>query len=81
MKNATLSIALLTLTLVLTSFTTPETTTNSQIISADLSASQAGGISRKEDVQIDKATIAQIEEEAPIDGRGSQSGGVVRKED
>lgn len=86
MKKAALSIGLLTLVMVLTSFTTPETisstildnTTNSPI---DGNGGQDTGRNRKKDYTGDASTISLTNQIVAIDGNGGQDTGFNRKKD
>ncbi|AOW08465.1 hypothetical protein [Flavobacterium gilvum] len=92
MKKATLTIGLFSLLMVLTSFTTPETTTgikvtqNNMLISPiDGAGGQSTGGNRKVDVYIDGAggqsTGGNRKVDVYIDGAGGQSTGGNRKVD
>jgi len=83
MKKATLSIGLLTLMMILTSFTAPDTFTvkNTATTSIDIdgSGSQSSGGNRKVDF-VGNTTSKQTAI-IDIDGSGSQSSGGNRKVD
>ncbi|WP_189337075.1 3-oxoacyl-ACP reductase [Flavobacterium laiguense] len=86
MKKATLTIGLFTLVMVLTSFTTPETTastiadntTNSPI---DGNGGQDTGGNRKHDFTGDATITVSTIQIADIDGNGGQDTGGNRKHD
>lgn len=86
MKKATLSIGLLTLMMVLTSFTTPETSTsliadNAIISPIDGSGSQDAGGNRKVDFAGNTTIKSSMTQLQDIDGSGSQDAGGNRKVD
>jgi hypothetical protein len=86
MKKATLTIGLFTLVMVLTSFTTPETSTpsivdNTVITSIDGTGSQDAGGNRKHDYTGNSTIQTSTIQIAEIDGTGSQDAGGNRKHD
>jgi hypothetical protein len=85
MKKATLTIGLFTLVMVLTSFTTPETTTttilhNTTNSPIDGNGGQDTGGNRKVDYTGNDAQVA-LTNQSDIDGNGGQDTGGNRKVD
>jgi hypothetical protein len=86
MKKATLTIGLFTLVMVLTSFTTPETSTsrianNTTKLSIDGNGGQDTGGNRKVDYNGKNSNGASKKNHSDIDGNGGQDTGGNRKHD